>query len=139
MINYTYQAIVHIEDVYKRKEVVEYLQFKLKYEIFNITNEPILFTSRAFIKNNHWWFSDADRIIHKIIDNINCHSNIELFKGVVAINDENDFMQWFVSDIDFKGVDFILCNENVLKSQYTTFYKATLEELFQHFGEKLNK
>ena len=68
---------------------------------------------------------------------IDCSDNEELFKAIVAINDKNDYMQWFVSDIDFVGADWILCDiqkfEDHGLNKYTTWHKATLEELINHF------
>lgn len=88
-------------------------------------------------------FQGTKELIHllwsdKIID---CTGNPELFKAVVAINDENDYMQWIIIDTEVylnlpKGT-FILNNGeyykvgNNIDSMYC--HKATIEELKEHF------
>lgn len=72
---------------------------------------------------------------------IDCGENIELFKAMVAMNDENDLDQWFT---DTAG-DFCLClsdkwSAEWLKEDFEKYYcywrKATVEELVEHFKER---
>lgn len=71
----------------------------------------------------------------KIID---CTGNPELFKAIAAINDENDYMQWFICNQgNIKDVWF-LCDQSSMdnisrKNGLTSFRKATIEELKEHF------
>lgn len=73
---------------------------------------------------------------------IDCGNNLDLFFAIAALNDEDDYMQYYTN-----GEDFILCDRqdwidmySVLCSGYYTmemldkFHKATVEELIEHFS-----
>lgn len=66
------------------------------------------------------------------INEINCIGNNILFKSIAAINNDNDYMQWFICNrtgkyVLYRGKD--LFKENI--SPF--FHKATIEELKEHF------
>ena len=72
---------------------------------------------------------------------IDCGENIELFKALAAMNDDNDREQWFT---DTAG-DFCLCSsdrwsDEWQKENFEKYYcywrKATAEEIIEHFKEK---
>lgn len=69
------------------------------------------------------------------IDYINCIGNDKLFRAISTLNNDTDYMQWFISDIDFYGKEWFLCEKDRIKdcSIYCSFTKATLEELKEHF------
>lgn len=66
---------------------------------------------------------------------IDCRNNDALFRSVSAVRDDSDYMQWFISDIDFYGKEWFLCEKDRIKdcSIYCSFTKATIEELKEHF------
>ncbi|WP_286726973.1 hypothetical protein [Alistipes sp. UBA1686] len=77
---------------------------------------------------------------------IDCGDNIELFKALVAMNDENDMQQLFICDTyaDIGCVMWHLCENKKFKHYYvewedgetdirSEFRKATVEEIIKHF------
>lgn len=77
----------------------------------------------------------------KVID---CENNEELFKAIVAIRDDSDYMQWFITEFEQRWVNqgafmpkgsFELC----LIDEYRDIgfgHKASLEKLIKHFKNK---
>lgn len=79
-------------------------------------------------------------------DAIDCGTNDDLFLALVALREDNDYMQWFTN-----GTEFILCDkESWLDDKIPDFaykhglsifaieslhgfHKATAEELIEHF------
>lgn len=71
---------------------------------------------------------------------IDCGTNVELFKALAAMNDENDREQWFMDTAD----DFCVCSsdhweDEWCKENFQTYYchwrKATAEEIIEHFKD----
>ena len=62
-----------------------------------------------------------------------CGSNIELFKALAAMNDKNDYYQWFVATL--KPEHMVLNNSMDNNRLFTEplFRKATAEEIVEHF------
>lgn len=96
---------------------------------------------------NVGWFKaeDADKE-HPSYD---CGENIELFKALAAMNDENDREQWFINDAYANiGCEmWHLCEESKFKHYYvewedgetdirSQFRKATVEEIVEHFKKR---
>lgn len=91
-----------------------------------------------------WQLVDSDvkeELLNSDNDAINCLGNIPLFKAVTAMRDDSDYMQWFTD-----GIHWYLCesvrfqNSSLFDKEYNTqikdgtgYYKATIEELIEHF------
>lgn len=60
---------------------------------------------------------------------IECGGNVELFLAIAAINDENDYMQWFKSSNDNSHYK---CSSE--KNQNTEDKKLSLEEIIAKFS-----
>ena len=86
-------------------------------------------------------------------DFYNCGSNIELFKALAAMNDENDWEQWFVKDCGCYGLGWVLCRTeriynhfgdefdcigraNWAWEDFRKYRRATTEEIIEHFKNK---
>ena len=75
---------------------------------------------------------------------IDCGENIELFKALAAMNDENDREQWFVCMESYKesesiswevgDFDFHYLDEDYAGKKWR---KATAEEIIEYFNHKL--
>lgn len=65
----------------------------------------------------------------------NCGNNIEMFKALAAMNDENDREQWFVVDDGFE--EEMVCSKSDVDYDYILscydHYKATAEEIIEYF------
>lgn len=70
-----------------------------------------------------------------------CGTDIELFKALAAMNDENDRYQWFTDTAD----DLCLCSSDCWSDEwqkvnfekyYCHWRKATAEEIIEHFKNR---
>lgn len=120
---------------------------KMGYETNSIiTDTGCIATSSiigAFIVINEWQWDSADpRITWNNKDRLDCGDNEDLFLAIAAMNDENDYMQWFVCDdgvsmfrIDQKGFSADKFVHEYMDGWDTTGYrKATVKELIEEFG-----
>ena len=72
-------------------------------------------------------------------DSVDCGTNEELFLAIAALRDDTDDNQWFTD-----GNDWFLCRYQKVGMHYQDmpeilfekWYKATVEELIEHFKEK---
>ena len=64
---------------------------------------------------------------------IDCGENIELFKALAAMNDENDLEQWFVSN---EGSEWAICKKTLNVYSGVLCRKATAEEIVEYFNNK---
>jgi hypothetical protein len=76
---------------------------------------------------------------------IDCEANEKLFLALAALRDDNDYMQWFISD---KTKQFYKCTSNKFDWQQEEianwlccisveyFRKATVEEIIENFKSK---
>lgn len=80
---------------------------------------------------------DIDTVTKK--GRIDCGTNEELFLGIAALRDDTDKYQWFTD-----GNKWIMCPEikfstywvyNDIDVNIDTVYKATVDELIEHFKE----
>lgn len=120
---------------------------KMGYETNSITTDTGCIATAsiagAFIVINEWqWDSVDPRITWNNKDRVDCGDNEDLFLAIAAINDENDYMQWFVCDdgvsmfrIDQKGFSADKFVHEYMTGWDTTGYrKATVKELIEEFG-----
>ena len=72
-------------------------------------------------------------------DSVDCGTNEELFLAIAALRDDRDDNQWFTD-----GNDWFLCRylkvgmhyQDMPEILFEKWYKATVEELIEHFKEK---
>ena len=72
-------------------------------------------------------------------DSVDCGTNEELFLEIAALRDDTDDNQWFTD-----GNDWFLCRylkvgmhyQDMPEILFEKWYKATVEELIEHFKEK---
>lgn len=79
-------------------------------------------------------------------ERVDCGTNDKLFLALAALNDDNDYMQYFTN-----GYDFILCDREDWVDMYSVlcsgeshgyqdvldnYHKATKEEIIEHFKQK---
>ena len=139
-------CFVRIEDAKKREELIGWL-FNLGYELCEHLrgidgDSPVVIA--AFGKIDLWVRTHC-----KSETCFDCGENIELFKALAAMNDENDRKQWFINDnyADVGCVMWHLCDEKKFKHYYvewedgetdirSQFRKATAAEIVEHFKNK---
>ena len=97
----------------------------------------VLCTPTSYRDDVSFYITTHTPVLSLILKNyvIDCRNNDALFRSVSAVRDDSDYMQWFISDIDFYGKEWFLCEKDRIKdcSIYCSFTKATLEELKEHF------
>lgn len=134
-MTFTTPCFVRVENPEKRKELIEWLN--------NIGRRP---TSYSESDSSPWFTAYATGRfcqtngfhMHPEMAQkngyINCGKNIELFKALAAMNDENDREQWFVEE----GRMFKCTSDKINNYCYhwLTTRKATAEEIVEYFKNK---
>lgn len=126
-MSFTTPCFVRVEDAKERKELIGWLQ-DIGYIVHvngKIRNSIVTDSSigHAYVGN---WSSYGKR--H------NCGSNIELFKALAAMNDENDYHQYFRHK--HNEYRWLFCNGIRLFDVIAleeNWRKATAEEIVEHF------
>lgn len=155
-MKFTTPCFVRVEDAEKRKELTEWLKgigyyvcscclfdgwntlhcrgidrLKIAYEVHGICDydEETRYSIDQFKAEN------AAKEHHTI----DCGENIELFKALAAMNDENDLNQWYVCDVpywcDLRQGDWVIKRDTMDHTTFfpSVFHKATVAEIIEHF------
>ena len=128
----------------ENREHLEKLGWRRKYiqeeaDIIVCASNTGMFS--AIAKDTQSWFKEYQS------ECINCIGNPALFQAVTAVRDDNDYMQWFVSDEDIftkDGDDLIVSKGDFILSKEVDFlckhqdypreaHKASLAELQEYF------
>ncbi len=149
-MKFTTPCFVRVEDAVERRKLVEWLEVRIGYRYC-----VGCFNARSAI-DSPWipYVGVSSRAETGFVEcfvqcpdeGIDCGKNIELFKALAAMNDENDREQWFVNDAYANiGCElWHLCEEKTFKHYYVDwedgatdlrydFRKATAEEIIEHF------
>ena len=139
-MKFTTPCFVRIKDAKKRKKLIEWL-----LDIGYRAECPIDYLSTIVLAG--WLEDNVDTTPIFTVEclpdyMIDCGSNIELFKALAAMNDENNYYQWFVCTSDYwselKPGDMI---RNDGPKDYRLFFeplfrKATPAQLIEYFSKK---
>lgn len=144
-MKFTTPCFVRVEDAEKRKELIEWL-YSIGYEndanSADINDDRTQIVAVSMIESGFYhgniylpqYWVDINSGIYRYFTN--CGTNIDLFKALAAMNDENDREQWFVgmyeSDYNTWHLNHhkhlqIFCKNGV------QLRKATAEEIIEHF------
>lgn len=140
-MKFTTPCFVRVEDAEKRKELIGWL-FSIGYalceHLIGMDDETPVVVA-AFGKINLWV-----RIHCKSETCFDCGENIDLFKALAAMNDENDLNQWYVCDVpywcDLRQGDWVIKRDTMDHTTFfpSVFHKATAEEIIGHFKRHRN-
>lgn len=89
---------------------------------------------------NVGWFKTENA--DKEYPSYDCGENIELFKALAAMNDENDLNQWYVCDVpywcDLRQGDWVIKRDTMDHTTFfpSVFHKATVAEIIEHFKKR---
>ena len=148
-MKFTTPCFVRVEDAEKRKELTEWLKgigyyvcpcclfdgwntlhcnrierLKTSYEVHGIPDYD-----RDTGYNIGWFKVDNTNEDNPSSD---CGENVELFKALAAMNDENDNEQYFVTEL--AGSSYCVHKNRNTNLEYSlTCRKATVEEIVEYF------
>lgn len=148
-MKFTTSCFVRVEDVDKRKKLVEWLEGQIGYRYCvgyynarSVIDSPlipyVLVSTRAETGFVQCFVQRPD-------EGIDCDTDVELFKALAAMNDENDLEQWYVYKKEKnEDVRFLKCTiPNITEWYYMRWYymcrKATTEEIIEYFNRKLHE
>ena len=72
-------------------------------------------------------------------DSVDCGTNEELFLAIAALRDDTDDNQWFTDGNDWllwRYMKVGMYYQDMPEILFEKWYKATVEELIEHFKEK---
>lgn len=124
-MSFTTPCFVRVDDAMERKKLIQWLK-RIGYNHF-----PFIFES-PFIATDSCgmiWVTDANRG-----GAYDAGTSVELFKALTAMNDENDYMQFFIHRKH--RYEFLLCNTNRLFDCVACsqdYRKATADEIIEVF------
>lgn len=144
-MKFTTSCFVYVEDAQERKELIWWLNTigRPHIKVVPLDVFPYIVAYNAWHDN----VSEESLMIYRknMAELIDCGSNIELFKALAAMNDQNDREQWFINDryANIGCVMWHLCDERTFKHYYiewedgetdirSNFHKATVEEILEH-------
>lgn len=129
-MTFTTPCFVRVENPEKRKELTEWLR--------NLGRKVMAAPNMHLVAQNGegvcLWMEleyHTDKVFAK--EFIDCGANIELFKALAAMNDENDREQWFVSN---EGSEWAICKKTLNVYSGVLCRKATAEEIVEYFKNK---
>lgn len=138
-MKFTTPCFVRVEDAAKRKELIGWL-FNIGYELcehlIGMDGEtPVVV---AAFGNIDLWV----RTHCKSETCFDCGENIDLFKALAAMNDENDLNQWYVCDVpywcDLRQGDWVIKRDTMDHTTFfpSVFHKATAAEIIGYFKKR---
>lgn len=137
-MKFTTPCFVRVEDAEKRKELAVWLSSIGRYVSPAVTSSDY---HKDWVIVTEPYDPDLDGYVGiwaktpKSPAFIDCGENIELFKALAAMNDENDNEQYFVTEL--AGSSYCLHkNRNTNLDYSLVCRKATAEEIIEHFKEK---
>lgn len=137
-MKFTTLCFVRVEDAEKRKELAVWLSSIGRYVSPAVTSSDY---HKDWVIVTEPYDPDLDGYVGiwaktpKSPAFIDCGENIELFKALAAMNDENYNEQYFVTEL--AGSSYCVHkNRNTNLDYSLVCRKATVEEIIEHFNEK---
>ena len=139
-MTFTTPCFVRVENPEKRKELIEWLK-ALGYRLEYLRNDGVIVLTS---ENRVYVYGEAlYRVIKVDYDAIDCGTDIELFKALAAMNEENDRKQWYAyteypTNEGKNGVRKFVFNEPARFDSFVDvpsgyYRKATVEEIVEYF------
>ncbi len=140
-MKFTTSCFVRVEDVDKRKKLVEWLEGQIGYRYCvgcynarSAIDSPlipyVLVSTRAETGFVQCFVQRPD-------EGIDCGTDVELFKALAAMNDGNDHYQWFVATLNPERLVLYNSMDDNRLFVEPLFRKATAEEIIEYFNRKL--
>jgi hypothetical protein len=144
-MKFTTPCFVRVEDAEKRKELAVWLSSIGRYVSPAVTSSDY---HKDWVIVTEPYDPDLDGYVGiwaktpKSPAFIDCGENIELFKALAAMNDENDLNQWYVCDVpywcDLRQGDWVIKRDTMDHTTFfpSVFHKATVAEIIEHFKKR---
>lgn len=127
-------CFVCIEDAATREELLAWLQ-QIGYNVYaGYWGEYIRFI-RCWTPTKGIGKAVGYPNKHVRRTDIDCGKNIELFKALAAMNDDNDLEQWFTGELNGEQL-WWKCNQSDKRERYlkgTLLHKATVDEIVKRY------
>lgn len=136
-MKFTTPCFVCVEDVEERAKLLRWL-FAIEYAGWNWINKTNFIVASG-LDDGCVDVVSCDTSVGLVARGfIDCGENIELFKALAAMNDENDRDQWFIDESGrFEKCGVKVANIVGWVMLYgKTPRKATVEEIIEHFKER---
>ena len=123
-------------------------ELREKLESFGYRHNDLDDNSRPWLAANHGMYISVDEGFHRLpLEDIDCGENEEMFFALAALNNENDYSQWFIYDDtewneENPSVFWHLCESASIEwdlcynLMFTDARKATVEEIVEHFKKE---
>lgn len=123
-------------------------ELREKLESFGYRHNDLDDNSRPWLAANHGMYISVDEGFHRLpLEDIDCGENEEMFLALAALNNENDYAQWFIYDDtewneENPSVFWHLCESASIEwdlcynLMFTDARKATVEEIVEHFKKE---
>lgn len=134
-MKFTTPCFVRVEDAEKRKELAVWLSSIGRYVSPAVTSSDY---HKDWVIVTEPYDPDLDGYVGvwaktpKSPAFIDCGEDIELFKALAAMNDENDNEQYFVTELAGSSY-YVHKNRNTNIAYSLTCRKATVAEIIEHF------
>lgn len=134
-MTFTTPCFVRVEDAAKREKLIEWCNNVIgRSGDIDYTDGDVILCIRA--TTYCCIYQEAEFVAPASA--IDCGTNVELFKALAAMNDENDREQWFVVDDGFEE-EMICAKSDVDYDYILSCYdhrKATAEEIVEYFTKR---
>ncbi len=143
-------CFVRVENPTERKELIEWLESvgQEPWFSFSANKEAIVHADRdKFVCMSEAIIKPGQEQLNIYHNDIDCGTNIALFKALAAMNDSNDWEQWYyclvtleISAEGFEGAEPTICWSGTIAHRdddrvfdLKHWRKATAEEIIKHF------
>ena len=139
-MKFTTPCFVRVEDVEKRDALIDWCA-SIGYDTNKWKISPKV---RYVFCRADFAGRSGEKALESLPHNsIDCGTDIDLFKALAAMNDENDQEQWFIAECDINDHGTILWHEGelglydeIVVALRDLFGKATAEEILTNFKSK---
>lgn len=126
----TFPCFVRVEVAEERKRLIKWLEMIGRAsEVYDECDKYVYALDCVDYSQTYTTYPDP------LPGYIDCGHDVELFKALAAMNDEDDYMQWFTDGRDWRLCPDIVVTKMVIPS-YSLYRKATAEEIIEHFKNK---
>lgn len=129
-------CFVRVEDAEERKRLLTWLQ-DIGYSLYQSVRElsyPIVCCNMIDDEPGNAYGEHEEELVGAS-HACDCGTNIELFKALAAMNNENDREQWFTDGMNWRLCHDVSVTKMVIPS-YALYRKATAEEIVEHFKNR---